>query len=571
MNFEEKYNLFKLEEKKIDLLSESFSPFLSKLLLARGIDTKKEAEDFLDISWDKMLDPFLFSDMEKVVKRILDGIQSNEKIVIFSDYDADGVPGGAAFFDFFQKIKYGNFTNYIPDRNKEGFGLNFKIIEKWKEEKVDLVITIDCGIADVEESKKMKEYGIDLIITDHHKGKKDLPESVGIINHQSDDNYPEKFLCGAGTIFKVIQALITRGKERKIPSFLIIQHGWEKWLLDVVATATICDMVPLKGENRILAHYGKLVMGKSRRDGLLAILSAGGLNKNKISCQDIAFTLGPRINAAGRLEHPDFAFNTLTKRGVQGIANAKELERINRKRKTFIATVMRGVYAKLEKREIGKVVVIGDKDWPLGVVGLIASKISEKYSVPAFVWSEFDKNTVKGSVRSNGEISIHSLMEETSESFSSFGGHEMAGGFESEFSKIHFLEEELNKNYSKAKKVKKEKKKIDLKISLDDVNILNMKEMKKLSPFGMGNEVPIFLLENIEIFKIRIFGKNSEHLELTFKNSKGQWINAIKFFYLEHFGNREFKEEEKINLICAMEENNFLGNTKLQLKIEDIY
>ncbi|HIP21906.1 MAG TPA: hypothetical protein EYG72_03095 [Candidatus Pacebacteria bacterium] len=130
MNFEEKYNLFKLEEKKIDLLSESFSPFLSKLLLARGIDTKKEAEDFLDISWDKMLDPFLFSDMEKVVKRILDGIQSNEKIVIFSDYDADGVPGGAAFFDFFQKIKYGNFTNYIPDRNKEGFGLNFKIIEK---------------------------------------------------------------------------------------------------------------------------------------------------------------------------------------------------------------------------------------------------------------------------------------------------------------------------------------------------------------------------------------------------------------------------------------------------------
>ncbi|HIP21903.1 MAG TPA: hypothetical protein EYG72_03080 [Candidatus Pacebacteria bacterium] len=158
----------------------------------------------------------------------------------------------------------------------------------------------------------------------------------------------------------------------------------------------------------------------------------------------------------------------------------------------------------------------------MGVVGLIASKISEKYSVPAFVWSEFDKNTVKGSVRSNGEISIHSLMEETSESFSSFGGHEMAGGFESEFSKIHFLEEELNKNYSKAKKVKKEKKKIDLKISLDDVNILNMKEMKKLSPFGMGNEVPIFLLENIEIFKIRIFGKNSEHLELTFKNSKGQ-------------------------------------------------
>ncbi len=571
MNFEDKYSIFKPDEKKLKILKETFSPFLSKLLLARNIETKKDAEDFLNISWDNILDPFLFSDMEKVVKRILDGIQNNEKIVIFSDYDADGVPGGVALYDFFQKIKYENFTNYIPDRNKEGFGLNFDIIEKWKKEKVNLVITIDCGIADVKEAKKMKEYSIDLIITDHHKGKSELPESIGIINHQSDDDYPEKFLCGAGTIFKVIQALIIKGKERKIPSFLIIQHGWEKWLLDIVGIATICDMVPLKGENRVLAHYGKLVIGKSQRDGLLAILSAGGLNKNKISCQDIAFTLGPRINAAGRLEHPDFAFNTLAKRGVKGISFAKELERINRKRKTSMAVIMRSVYSRLDKREIRKVVVIGDKEWSLGIVGLIASKISEKYSVPAFVWSEFDKNTVKGSVRSNGEVSIHSLMSETADAFSSFGGHEMAGGFEVEFSKIHFLEKKLSDNYDKAKKVEKPIKKIDVKISLDDINILNMKEMKKLAPFGMGNEAPIFLLENIEIFKIRIFGKNSEHLELTFKNSKGQWINAIKFFYPEYFGDREFKEEEKINLVCVMEENNFLGNTKIQLKIEDIF
>lgn len=569
--FEKKYSIFKINEKDEKKLMEFFSPFLSKLLLARGIDTKKKANDFLDISWDKMLDPFLFSDMDKVVERILEAISKKQKIVIFSDYDADGIPGGVVLYDFFKKIKYENFSNYIPDRNKEGFGLNFNIIEKWKENNVDLVITIDCGIADVDESKKMSAHGIDLIITDHHKGKDELPEAIGIINHQSDDSYPEKFLCGSGVVFKLIQALIVRGKEKEIPEFLEIREGWEKWLLDMVGTATICDMVPLKGENRILAHYAKTVIGKSSRDGLLAILSAGGMNKNKISCDDIAFTIGPRINAAGRLEHPDFAFNALSKRGVEGIAHAKELEKINRKRKTLVAGLMRKVYARLDKRDIGNVVVIGDKEWPLGIVGLIASKISEKYKVPAFVWTEFDNKKVKGSVRSNGEVSIHSLMSESSDSFSSFGGHEMAGGFEIELDKIHFLEENLNKNYSKAKKVKKQLEKIDLKISIDDVNWNSMNEIKKLSPFGMDNLKPKFLLENLEIFKVKLFGKNSEHLELIFKNSRGQWITAIRFFYEDSLEKKDFKEGEKINLVTTFEENNFLGKNELRLKMEDIF
>ncbi len=570
----EKYELIEIDEKKLKDLEKKYSSFLAKLLLARGIETEKDAEKFLNISWDNILDPFLFNDMQKAVDRIFEAIDKSEKIVIFSDYDADGIPGAVALHDFFKKIKYTNFENYIPDRNKEGFGLNSKVVEKFKNDGVHLVITIDCGIADIFEAEELKKAGIDLIITDHHKEGDKLPEAVAILDHQVEgEKYPEKVLSGAGVVFKLIQALLIEGKKRKIPNFLIIPEGWEKWLLDMIGTATICDMVPLKGENRILAHYGKLVIGKSQRDGLLAVLNAGGLNSKKISCQDIAFSIGPRINAAGRLEHPDFAFKTFAEKGAAAIAAAQELEKINRRRKSVVSGIMRKVYAKLDKRDLGKVVVIGDRDWPLGVVGLIAGKIADRYKVSAFVWTEFDNKKVKGSVRSNGEISIHSLMEKTKDSFVSFGGHEQAGGFEAELEKIHLLEEKLNENFEKAEKISeaKKKEKIDLKISLDEVSQENMNEMKKLAPFGMENPTPKFFLENLEIFRVKIFGKNEEHLELIFKNSRGQWISAISFFYEDKIEKREFSEGQKISLVMELEENNFLGNTQMRMKILDIF
>jgi single-stranded-DNA-specific exonuclease len=222
----EKYEIFQPDEKKLKNLEKKYSPFLAKLLLARKIETEKEAEEFLNISWDNILDPFLFRDMQKAVDRIFQAIDKSQKIVIFSDYDADGIPGAVALHDFFKKIKYTNFENYIPDRNKEGFGLNSQVVKKFQEEGVDLVITIDCGIADIFEAEELKKAGIDLIITAHHKEGEKLPEALAILDHQVDgETYPEKVLSGAGVVFTLIQALLLEGSTRKIPNFLIIPEG----------------------------------------------------------------------------------------------------------------------------------------------------------------------------------------------------------------------------------------------------------------------------------------------------------------------------------------------------------
>jgi len=572
MSLKEKYNLPKIDKKKLEEFQKFFHPILSKILIARNFKNPKEAENFIEIKWENNFDPFLFKDMGKAVKRIFQAIRQNEKILIFSDYDADGIPGAVALSEFFQKINYQNFEIYIPDRNKDGFGLNSKVIEKIKKENFKLVITIDCGTNDFFEAQELQKNNVDLIITDHHKDGENTAPAFAIINHQIDgEKYPEKVLSGAGVVFKLIQGLIKYGKENKIKNLENLKEGWEKWLLDLIGIATICDMVPLKGENRIFAHYGKLVLQKTFRNGILKILNDSKLEQEKISCQDIAFSIGPKINAAGRLDDPLIAFKALS-RGKEAIDYAWNLEKINQKRKTKISGIMRKVYNRLDKRsEINSVIVIGDKDWNLGILGLIASKIVEKYKKPAFVWTELEKGKIKGSVRGNDEVSVYDLMEKTKNFFVSFGGHLNAGGFETDFQKIHKLEEELSKNYSFAEKILKEKILIDAQIEIDDLNQELFDEIKKLSPFGMSNPAPLFLIENLGIQKINFFGRNKEHLEIIFEKNDGEKIKAISFFYQEKLPNFDKKENEKISIIFNLEKNYFNGKDELRMRIVDIF
>lgn len=600
--FEEKYDVVeKISQKKVkETYGEGFDYFLANLLYSRGIDGKKKSEEFLSPNWEDNFNPFLFNDMEKIVERIFKALEKKEKILIYSDYDTDGIPGGALLYKFFEKIKYKNFENFIPNRNKDGYGLTKdkaeKIVlgsifddslfgsddgEKTEQENLvkrtkkeflpTLVITIDCGITDIEAGKILKKNKIDLIITDHHLPKETLPESFGILDHKVDgEKYPDKNLCGAGTVFKLVQALVLKNEEKKI---LDIEKGWEKWLLDLVAISTVCDMVPLLGENRIFVRYGKIVLQKTKNIGLAKIIEKSRIDKRNISAGDLGFMIGPRINAASRLEDPFFAFEALAKNSAEAVESAQYLETLNNRRKYLTAKIMKEVWGKLRERELGDVVVIGNTDWPLGVLGLIAGKISEKYKRPSFVWSQAqgeEGDVLKGSCRSGSEYSVFSLMEKTREEFLGFGGHSASGGFEIEKSKIHALEKKLSNNLKKTELMEKKKIILDGEISIDDVNIKNYREIERLEPYGMGNQKPHFLIKNIEIFLVKEFGKEKNHLELNFKNSRNFSIKAITFFHNDIFENRVFRAGEKIDLVASFEMNRWNGGESLRLKIEDI-
>ncbi len=562
-----------------------FNFLLANLLFARGIKNKKEVEEFLNPDWEKNHNPFLFSQMKKAVQRIKTAIAKEEKILIFSDYDTDGIPGGAILYNFFKKIEYKNFQNFIPNRNKDGYGLTAEMAKKISKGEIfensnfgesladqkfkpDLVITIDCGISDLESAQILKKAKIDLIITDHHLPKEKLPAATAILNPKlKDEKYPEKNLCGAGVVFKLVQALVQEDDFK-------IKKGWEKWLLDLTAIATVCDMVPLLGENRLLVKYGQIVFKNTHRPGLNKIIEKSRLHKKNISEGDLGFMIGPRINAAARLEEPSIAFKALAENNEEAIFFAEELEKINNRRKYLTAKIMREVYKKLAERKLKEVIVIGNKDWPLGILGLVAGKIADKYQKPTFVWSvgqKDGKDIIKGSCRSGGKYSVHSLMSLNAEKFIAFGGHQVSGGFALAEEEIHFLEEELAKSIDKADLVEVPPVILDAEISLDEVSLENYYQIEKLAPYGIGNQKPHFFFREIEIFNIRKFGKDKNHLELIFKNSRNFSVSAIAFNFVDLLGEFNFKVGDKINLVASFELNRWNGNEFLRLKIEDIF
>ena len=597
IRFEEKYLVHKkISDKNAkEIYGEDFNALLGDLLYVRGIRDAGAAEEFVNPKWENNHDPFLFNDMKKTVQRILTAIEKKEKILIFSDYDTDGIPGGAVLYNFFKKIEYPYFQNYIPNRNRDGYGLTEKAAEKiakgeifkdslFGETETDLnpleseeflpslVITIDCGITDLAAAKILKKGKIDLIVTDHHLPKDTLPDAYAILDHKVvGEKYPDKNLCGAGVIYKVVQALVSEIQKNK--SF-DIQEGWEKWLLDLVSISTVCDMVPLLGENRIFVKYGQVVFKNTHRAGLNRVITKARLDKKNISAGDLGFMIGPRVNAAARLEDPKVAFDMLAKDGEEAESSADYLEKLNNRRKYLTAKIMKDVWGKLAEREESEVIVIGNKDWPLGVLGLIAGKVADKYKKPAFVWSQADGEStgvLKGSCRSGGIYSVHSLMNQAADEFIGFGGHTMSGGFVIAEENIHYLQENLSEALQKTEKIEDKKIILDAELSLDDVTIDNYRQIEKLEPYGMENQKPHFLFADVEIFHVKEFGKNKEHLELSFKNSRNYTVKAMTFYYADALEDRKFVAGEKIQLVASFDMNRWNGNEFLRLKIEDIF
>ena len=568
--------------KEADKELEKYPELLRKLLFYRGIKTAKDAETFLNPIFEENFDPYLMKGMNEAVERIFQAVEKNEKIIIFSDYDSDGIPGAVLLHDFFKKIEFKNFENYIPHRILEGFGLNPEAIDEFAKKGVNLIITIDCGTANIEEAKKIKKLGINLLIIDHHlpsislSKKEELPEAVAVLNpKQSNCKYPDKNLCACGLAFKLVQALIKKHKNK-----WNIKDGWEKWLLDMVGVATISDMVPLLGENRIFAYYGLKVLKKSPRLGLQKLFNLIKIDQKNITEDDISFMISPRINAASRMGKPEDAFNLLvTKDEIEADIYARHLNKINDERKGVVASMVKEIkkhWKKIDPEKIKKVLVAGNPDWKPSLLGLVASSLMDDHDGPVFLWGREEGKTLKGSCRSDGCVDIVQMMRESSDLFLEYGGHSASGGFTVAFEKIDLLSPQLEIVYEKLKltnlsREQSEAVRADAVLSLDDVNGDLEKQISELSPFGIGNSKPIFAFRNVEISNVRIFGKKNEHLQIDFKNSRGEKISAIGFFKKPEDFLTKIAVGEKINLLASIEKSFFGGRGELRLRIVDIF
>ncbi len=581
---------------------QKLSEILRTLLSKRGITDEAQAEIFLNPSYERDLhDPFLMQDMEKACVRLYEAIENKEKTVIYADYDCDGIPGAVILNDLFKLIGYKNYEVYLPQRNSEGYGLNLNSIKKFTESDVKLLITIDLGITAVEEVAQAKVGGIDVIITDHHIPKTSqaesflgssgrphevrgaqpdqlenslpaspfiLPRAYAILNPKVD-GYPEKMLCGAGVIFKLAQAFI-----KKYGEYFKIKSGAEKWMLDMAGLATLSDMVPLIGENRVVAYFGMKVLKKSSRPGLQKLFAKINIDQRYLSPDDIGFMITPRLNAASRMDDPMRAFEFLaTTDEAEAGALADHLSKINDERKTIVTSIMREVNKKFEKIETREVIVIGNPKWRVGILGLVAGKICDEQKKPVFVWGKDENDCIKGSCRSDGSVSMVELMTATKEFFVDFGGHELAGGFTVHSEKIHFLEETLSVNFNKVKRDKKEDKIIyDIKSDLSIVNIKNWREVEKLEPFGSGNPRPVFFFEGVKIEKLKKFGKNGsgEHLEIIFSDYNKNTTKAVSFFSNIDSFKKTLSIGLPVNLFATFDLSRWRGKEELRLRIVDI-
>ncbi len=547
----------------VEIIAPGLSPLVNRLLSTRDIG---DLGSFLEPSYDEHLhDPFLLHQMEEAIIRIKTAFTTNEKIAIFSDYDCDGIPGAVVLHDCFKGIGYTNFVNYIPHRHYEGFGLNTGAIDKLAVQGVKLIITIDCGTSDVEAVLHAKTKGVDVIVTDHHEPPAVLPDAVAIVNPKLG-TYPFTELCGAAVVFKLAQALLSRTEHSLIA-------GAEKWWLDMVGIATIADMVPLIGENRVLARYGLQVLRKSRRPGLQQLLRKNKVEQHYLTEEDIGFTIGPRINAASRMDNPEDAFNMLAATDVvEAGRRVDHLEKLNQERKTMVAQMTKELHKRLEHLdEIPSVLVLGSPDWRPSLVGLAANKLAEEHKRAVFIWGKDGNGVFKGSCRSGGGVSVVKLMNQASKVFSEHGGHHFSGGFAVHDKHIFALSETLNQAFSdlgESATISAEVR-VDEVLTLDDVTLKLVEDLAMLAPYGTGNPKPIFAFKAVIPRKVEQFGKAKEHLKLTLKTSGGT-LEAIAFFAKAEDFTKSPADNGLCTLIAHVERSYFMNRPQIRLRIVDI-
>jgi len=505
---------------------------LQDLLHARGV-LPADAPGFLEPEFERdSHDPFLLPDMAKAVERILLAVKHNETVAVWSDYDCDGIPGGVMLADFLRELGL-SVVHYIPHRHKEGYGLNQEGLDELARQGITLVITIDLGTTEHEHIVYAKTKGIEIIVTDHHIVQNaELHPALALINpKRPDSNYPFDGLCGAGVAWKLVQALIL--KSRSNGQSFDYAEGKEKWYLDLVGMATLSDMVPLVGENRMLARYGLLVMRKNRRPGLAALLKMLRIKPGALVEDDIGFMIAPRINAASRMDSPSVAARLLATHDEHEAEElARTLNKINDERKGLVAATVKEANRRMEGGAMleSPVLVMGSPNWRPGILGLVANSLATAHHKPVFLWGREGGELLRGSCRSEGTVSVVSLMQNAGDIFDHFGGHFASGGFSIIEDRAHELHANLVSAYQKIRAEEVEEKEIiiDRQIAVADISRARM-ALAKLGPFGEGNKKPFFITKSVVVARVKSFGKTANHLDLELEG-QGERISGIAFF-----------------------------------------
>jgi len=557
-----KWIVKEINNEKVELLKAKFnlSNLVAKILSNRNILGREMQEDdikkFLNPTRDDFYDPFLLPDMEQAVERIEQAINNNEKILIYGDYDADGITSTTILIKFFKEIGV-EVDKYIPNRLEEGYGINNKALEEIKNRGIDLIITVDTGITANDQVKYANELGLDVIITDHHEPSDEIPKAVAVIDAKRKNNkYPFNQLAGCGIAFKLTQAISIK---RKLEPSKYLKN------LDIVSIGTISDLVPLVDENRVIVKLGLMLVKQTKNIGLRKLLLKSQLKE--LDSTSISFGITPRINAAGRLGNQNDALNLFI------TEDAKEAERLseilnsyNIERQKIGNKIYEEAISQLKDKE-KNCIILGKEDWHHGVIGIVSSKITEKFNKPSILLC-FENNIAKGSGRSVPGFDLYKAISSTKEYLLGFGGHTMACGLSLTVENFERFKKEITKYIDENLDISKLEKEIyiDEILTIDDLDIEEIKELKSLEPFGEENPEPIIMYENVEINGIRTLSEN-KHLKLSLKKND-KIIDAIGFNLGELA--EKYKIGDTIDIVGNIEINSFNGKDLIQIRLIDI-
>ena len=555
-----KWEIYQTNEEKVEELQEKYklNRLLSTLLTNRGIIEEAEITKFLNPKRSDFYDPFGMPDMEKAVERILKAIENKEQIIIYGDYDVDGITSVTVLKSFLEERGI-QVNVYIPNRLNEGYGLNKTAMEEIAKQGNKLMITVDCGITAVDEVEYAKTFGIETIVTDHHEPAEELPKAIAVVDAKRKDNkYECRNLAGVGVVFKLIQALsIKLGLDQK---------EYLKYL-DIVCVGTISDIVPLTDENRVIVKLGLKLVEQTKNLGLKEILQSCGYSK--INSTTISFGVAPRINACGRMGHQEEALNLLLSKEENEVKElTQKINEYNKTRQEIEKNIYNEAVEQIEKEGLDtkNTIVVSGKGWHHGVIGIVSSKITELYFKPSILLCEED-GECKGSGRSIPGFDLHEALMECNDTIDKFGGHAMAVGININKEKVEEFKEEFEK-IAKEKEVDKiiPILNLDAEIKLDDVNKEMVDSLKELEPFGEDNKMPIFAFRNLKIDSIRSLS-DGKHLRLSVKDNKNI-INAIGF----NMGTLvdTYRIGDRVDIAGNLEINSFNGVDSIQINIKDI-
>lgn len=557
-----KWIVKEINNEKVELLKAKFnlSNLVAKILSNRNILGREMQEDdikkFLNPTRDDFYDPFLLPNMKQAVERIEQAIKNNEKILIYGDYDADGITSTIILIKFFKEIGV-EVDKYIPNRLEEGYGINNKALEEIKNRGIDLIITVDTGITANDQVKYANELGLDVIITDHHEPSDEIPKAVAVIDAKRKNNqYPFNQLAGCGIAFKLTQAISIK---RKLDPSKYLKN------LDIVSIGTISDLVPLVDENRVIVKLGLMLVKQTKNIGLRKLLLKSQLKE--VDSTSISFGITPRINAAGRLGNQYDALNLFITEDVKEAERLSEvLNSYNIERQKIGNKIYEEAISQLKDEE-KNCIILGKEDWHHGVIGIVSSKITEKFNKPSILLC-FEDNIAKGSGRSVPGFDLYKAISSTKEYLLGFGGHTMACGLSLTVENFERFKKEITKYIDENLDISKLEKEIyiDEILTIDDLDIEEIKELKSLEPFGEENPEPIIMYENVEINGIRTLSEN-RHLKLSLKKND-KIIDAIGFNLGELA--EKYKIGDTIDIVGNIEINSFNGKDLIQIRLIDI-